>query len=124
MKKIIIAFCLCLFLITGCKNNIDDLKKEINQNIKTMSIDDIIDRLDKSLNNIFMFPSSEYEDEFIYYVESIRDNINRFDNDELSKIYTKLQIDYDFQYNSLKYNKNMYENDLEKIHDKITKDIE
>ncbi len=121
MKKLIICLVVCL-LVVGCgKTDTSDIKEKVDNVVKSDSYNAIVEKLDASITNIYMFPSLEYEDEFIYYVKAIKDNISRFSKDELSKIYDKLQIEYDFKYNSLSYNSNLFENDLDEIYNSFNK---
>ena len=66
-----------------------------------------------------MFPSEEYENDFIYYVMAIKANYEKFNTNEIENLYNKLNFQYDFSFNTLKYTRNDYENDLMFLKSKI-----
>ena len=111
MKKIFLVLVLS-FLLVGC-GSINNEK--INEFVKDSDYALIINKLDESITKITMFPTEEAENEFIYYVKAIIDNKNKFASDELDEIYNKLLINYNFEYNSLGYTFDDFQNDLNVI---------
>ncbi len=111
MKRIIIVllFGMC---ILGCS----DQMKEKKEFIMNSSYSEISIKLDETINNINYFPTKECENEFIYYVKGIIDNINKFTNDERDSLYNKLSmVKYRFNFNDLNYHESDYEKDLSLI---------
>ena len=98
MRKIILI--LMIMFTFGCN------KENNYSNLNNLSNTELMDKLDKSINYIKMFPNEEYENEFVSVLKVICDNTSRFNSDELSNIYNKLNFDYHFEYNSLNYHKN------------------
>ena len=116
MKQIII-FLIVSLLVVGCgKKDTSDIKVAVDKVVKNAEFSEVLDKLESSISKIYITPSLESEDEFIYYVLAIKDNLSRFSKEELSKIYEKLQIEYGFEYNSLSYNTNLYDSDVETIY--------
>ena len=120
-KKLVLVAVLC-FVCFGCGTDTSNLKQELMKYVQSETAANIIDKLDKSVNNIMMFPEKKVEDEFIYLVGAIKENISKFTEEELKDIYDKLQIQYDFNFNDLKYSEKDYENDLDTIEDAIEKE--
>ncbi len=109
MKKIVIILILS-FLLIGCSNN---REKEINEEVLNSSYTEIINKIDLAIGNISYFPNEEYENEFIYYIKAMINNIEKFNSDEKDNIYRKLNsVNYTFKYNSLKYTNNDYASDI------------
>lgn len=112
MKKIIFVF-LASLLLVGCSNN--DKEKEINDYVQKNNFSSIVNKLNTCITNIQMFPSKEAEEELIYYVKAVKSNLNKFTEGEKEKIYNILFINYDFEYNNLKYTITDYHTDLSEI---------
>lgn len=109
MKKwiLIVAFCM---LLVGCGSNLEN--KEIDDFVKNSEYAIIVEKLDKVITNISMFPAEEAENEFIYYVQAIKHHKDKFTTEELDEIYNKLLVSYNFEYNSLGYSVSDFEEDL------------
>ncbi len=110
--KIIGLFVLIFFLF-GCSNS--NHKEEIFSSVQNSSYEEISTKLDQSILNITMFPTEEEEDDFIYYVMAIKENRERFSLTEREELYNKLNIRYNFSYNSLDYTRDLYLNDIKMI---------
>lgn len=109
MKKLLVLL-IFSFLLIGCGNNRED---EIYEFVSSNSYNEIIEKVDVSINNINYFPNEEYEEEFIYYMKAMIKNINKFSEEEKSELYNKLNnINYTFKYNSLKYTNNDFNSDI------------
>lgn len=115
MKKLLL-FILCL-LCFGCGNT-SNKKEEVFNYVLNESNNNIIEKLDKSITNVMFFPEQNVENEFIYLVEAIKENIHKFSDEERKNIYDKLQIEYDFAFNNLHYTKSQFENDVDDILEK------
>lgn len=114
----VIILVISLVLLVGCESLIDN-KNSITDFVKSHSYSDVYSKIDESVMKIQMFPSEEYENDFIYYVMAIKANYEKFNTNEIENLYNKLNFQYDFSFNTLKYTRNDYENDLMFLKSKI-----
>ena len=113
MKKLFIIIGMC-FLLLGCESN--NKKEEINKYILNSSYEEISTKLDEIINTISYFPSKESENEYIYYVKGIINNLDKFNDVEKDELYKKLNdLNYNFMFNSLEYTVEKYQNDISLI---------
>lgn len=114
MKKIkLLCFILLILIVTGCGSN--EKQNLFEKNTK----EEIINNLDKVVTNVQMFPEKNVENELVNYAYSICLNIDKFNIDELKKIYDKLDFNYSFEYNDLNYQRVDYDTCLDNIKNKI-----
>lgn len=114
MNRIKFVFIILLLILTfGCGN--DTKKDDINNYVMNNSSSLIINKLKECVNNVNMFPSKDSEEELIYYVMAIKDNKEKFSSEELNNFNVILQTNYEFKYNSLSYDNNDYQDDLNVI---------
>ena len=101
MKKIILLL-ICLFSLTACGNK---LYKEKEKEVLNSDFITIEEKIKKLNDKLIMFPDSNTEDELITYLLVIRDNKDRFKNEELKDIQLIVTNDYQYELNSLGYNR-------------------
>lgn len=101
MKKIILLL-ICLFSLTACGNKLYKEKEKEVLNSNFITIEENIKRLN---DRLIMFPDSDTEDELITYLLVIRNNKDRFNNEELKDIQLTVTNDYQYELNSLGYNR-------------------
>ncbi len=112
MRKLLILILLCVLLV-GCSSK--DREEEINNIVLNSSYSVIMEKLNDNVSNITMFPTKELEEDFVYYIKSIINNLSKFNQDEVRNIYNKININYSFQFNKINYDINDYRDDLNKI---------
>lgn len=123
MSKLkIVIICLICLITLGCNNS--SKKEELVNYVKDNKSVDIIERLDKSITEISMFPSQDSEEEFIYLVQGIKENINKFSVNEIYDISEKLKINYSFSFNKINYSLNDFKNDQDYILKEATKNLD
>ena len=101
MKKIILLL-ICLFSLTACCNKLYKEKEKEVLNSNFITIEENIKRLN---DRLIMFPDSDTEDELITYLLVIRNNKDRFNNEELKDIQLTVTNDYQYELNSLGYDR-------------------
>ena len=101
MKKIILLL-ICLFSLTACGNK---LYKEKEKEVLNSDFITIEEKIKKLNDKLIMFPDSNTEDELITYLLVIRDNKDHFKNEELKDIQLIVTNDYQYELNSLGYNR-------------------
>ena len=101
MKKIILLL-ICLFSLTACGNKLYKEKEKEVLNSNFITIEENIKRLN---DRLIMFPDSDTEDELITYLLVIRNNKDRFNNEELKDIQLTVTNDYQYELNSLGYDR-------------------
>ena len=101
MKKIIFLI-ICLFSLTACGNK---LYKEKELEVLNSSVTVVEDNIKKLNDKLIMFPDSNTEDELITYLLVIRNNKDHFKNEELKDIQLIVTNDYQYELNSLGYNR-------------------
>jgi hypothetical protein len=101
MKKIILLL-ICLFSLTACGNKLYKEKEKEVLNSNFITIEENIKRLN---DRLIMFPDSNTEDELITYLLVIRNNKDRFNNEELKDIQLTVTNDYQYELNSLGYDR-------------------
>ena len=111
MKKYWIIGISILFLLVGCTDNSEKIKEEV----KNSTYSEIFTKLSNLSNEIQMFPTRENEEDFIYYVRSIRDNCKSYNDDEINSLYNMLNFKYKFSQNKIDYTYSNYQNDLEML---------
>ena len=113
MKKIIFII-ICLFSLTACGNKLyKDKEKEVLNNNFT-----VVEETIKKINDrLMMFPDSDTEDELITYLLVIRNNKDRYSNEQLKDIELIVTNDYQYELNSLGYDRE----DVTKIIDELKK---
>ena len=116
MKKIIILSLLLLFIV-GCSDE-NSLVKE--NYIDNHSYSEIYQDLSNTSHEVSYFPTKKAEKHFYEIIEVIRDNHDKFNNDELTSLYNLININYNFKYNEKRYNNTNFQNDLNIIKNYIT----
>lgn len=113
MKKIIFII-ICLFSLTACGNKYyKEKEKEVLNNNFT-----VVEETIKKINDrLMMFPDSDTEDELITYLLVIRNNKDRYSNEQLKDIELIVTNDYQYELNSLGYDRE----DVTKIIDELKK---
>ena len=112
MRKIlllIVIFMLCV----GCTN--ENNEQKISDFVNNSSYSSIIEKINENVNDVTMFPTKEKEEEFIYYIKAITNNLSKFSKDEIRDIYNKVNINYSFKFNKINYSVDDFRNDLRKI---------
>ena len=112
MKKLLLLFLFSILLI-GCTNNNKD--EEINTFVVNNDYAVVIEKIDENVSNIVMFPTEELEEEFIYYIKAIVNNLSKYTKEEVRSIYNKVNINYSFKFNNINYSVNDFRDDLRKI---------
>ncbi len=102
MKKIIFII-ICLFSLTACGNS--KLYKEKEKEVLNNDFSIVEEKIKVLNDKLLMFPSTELEDELITYILVIRNNKDRFTNDQMSEIKLIVTNDYQYELNSLGYKK-------------------
>lgn len=118
MKKVLII--LTLFLCVACGNN-NAQKDKMSDFILKSTSNQIVNKLDELANKIQMFPEEKIENEFIYLIEGIKDNIDKFSTSELETIKDKLNFNYSFSFNSINYSKEQFYQVIDFIKEKMNK---
>ncbi len=113
MKKIIFII-ICLFSLTGCGNK---LYKEKEKEVLNSNFNTIEETIKKVNDKLLMFPDTETEDNLITYLLVIRNNKDRYSNEQLKDIELIVTNDYQYELNSLGYNRE----DVTKIIDELKK---
>ena len=101
MKKILFLI-ICLFSLTACGNK---LYKEKEKEVLNTDFNTIEEKIKKINDKIIMFPDSDTEDELITYLLVIRNNKDRYTNEQLKDIELIVTNDYQYELNSLGYNR-------------------
>ena len=101
MKKILFLI-ICLFSLTACGNK---LYKEKEKEVLNTDFNTIEENIKKINDKIIMFPDSDTEDELITYLLVIRNNKDRYTNEQLKDIELIVTNDYQYELNSLGYNR-------------------
>jgi hypothetical protein len=101
MKKIIFVI-ICLFSLTGCGNK---LYKEKEKEVLSNDFAVVEENIKKINDKLIMFPDSNTEDELITYLLVIRNNKDRYSNEELKDIELIVTNDYQYELNTLGYNR-------------------
>lgn len=113
MKKILFLI-ICLFSLTACGNK---LYKEKEKEVLNTDFNTIEENIKKINDKIIMFPDSSTEDELITYLLVIRNNKDRYSNEQLKDIELIVTNDYQYELNTLGYNRD----DVMKIIDELKK---
>ena len=113
MKKILVIAIL-LLTIVGCQKKIT-VKDDINNYVKEHEYITVRNRIDSIITNLLLHPNQKTEDEFIYYLRAIILNADLFSIEELDSLYNKLEMNYQFEFNSFGYDNDDYQNDLNEI---------
>ena len=113
MKKILFLI-ICLFSLTACGNK---LYKEKEKEVLNTDFNTIEENIKKINDKIIMFPDSDAEDELITYLLVIRNNKDRYSNEQLKDIELIVTNDYQYELNTLGYNRD----DVMKIIDELKK---
>ena len=113
MKKILFLI-ICLFSLTACGNK---LYKEKEKEVLNTDFNTIEEKIKKINDKIIMFPDSDTEDELITYLLVIRNNKDRYSNEQLKDIELIVTNDYQYELNTLGYNRD----DVMKIIDELKK---
>ena len=115
MKKNYRWFLLIIFIgfTLACSNN--ELPNTTKNFIRDNEYNVIYSDLRSLVNEISMFPTKNSEEKFIYYVEGIKDNCDKFTSDEITNISNLLSINYQFKFNKLDYDINDFNKDLSVI---------
>ena len=113
MKKILFLI-ICLFSLTACGNK---LYKEKEKEVLNSDFNTIEENIKKINDKIIMFPDSDTEDELITYLLVIRNNKDRYSNEQLKDIELIVTNDYQYELNTLGYNRD----DVMKIIDELKK---
>ncbi len=113
MKKILFLI-ICLFSLTACGNK---LYKEKEKEVLNTDFNTIEENIKKINDKIIMFPDSDTEDELITYLLVIRNNKDRYSNEQLKDIELIVTNDYQYELNTLGYNRD----DVMKIIDELKK---
>lgn len=87
-KKYLIIIISIIFLCIGCSNN--NLEKKTKDFVVNNSYDIVYRDLNSLINEIQMFPTKDSEEEFIYYIEAIKENYTKFNNNELNSFVNLL----------------------------------
>ena len=120
MKKILVIG-LLLLTVVGCQKKIV-VKEEIDTYVKENEYITVRNRIDSIITNLLLHPNQKTEDEFIYYLRAIIINADLFSSEELNTLYNKLEMSYQFEFNSFGYDNDDYNNDLESIQKMINKE--
>jgi len=111
MKKSYRYFLLVILVfIVACSNN--EFENTTKNFIRDNKYNVIYNDLKNLVNEISMFPTKNSEEKFIYYVEGIRDNCDKFTNDEINSFINLLGINYQFNFNKLDYGINDFNKDV------------
>ena len=113
MKKILFLI-ICLFSLTACGNK---LYKEKEKEVLNSDFNTIEENIKKINDKIIMFPDSDTEAELITYLLVIRNNKDRYSNEQLKDIELIVTNDYQYELNTLGYNRD----DVMKIIDELKK---
>ena len=113
MKKIIFLI-ICLFSLTACGNK---LYKEKEKEVLNNNFSIVEENIKKINDKLMMFPDTNTEDELITYLLVIRNNKDHYSKEELKEIQLIVTNDYQYELNSLGYNRE----DVTKIIDEIKK---
>ena len=113
MKKIIFII-ICLFSLTACGNKFykEKEKEVLNNNFQTVE-----ETIKKINDRLMMFPDADTEDELITYLLVIRNNKDRYSNEQLKDIVLIVTNDYQYELNSIGYNRE----EVTKIIDELKK---
>ena len=107
MKKIVII--IMILFLTACGSS--NTNKYLEENyIEKNSYEVVYNDLSKISYNLQYIPTKETEKSFIDMIEAIKVKHDKFSSDELSKLYSLINIDYDFKYN--KYTNDDFQKDL------------
>lgn len=115
--KIYLIIASLILLLSGCKEN--NIKDEINNNVSANSYSVVYSNLNDLVSEVKMFPTRDNEEEFIYYIEAIKENYNKFSRDELVNFSNLLNFDYQFSFNKLDYDANDFFKDKQIINSYI-----
>ena len=113
MKKIIFLI-ICLFSLTACGNK---LYKEKEKEVLNSSFQTVEENIKKINDRLMMFPDADTEDELITYLLVIRNNKDRYSNEQLKDIVLIVTNDYQYELNSIGYNRE----EVTKIIDELKK---
>lgn len=113
MKKIIFII-ICLFSLTACGNK---FYKEKEKEVLNSSFQTVEENIKKINDRLMMFPDTEGEDELITYLLVIRNNKDRYSNEQLKDIVLIVTNDYQYELNSIGYNRE----EVTKIIDELKK---
>lgn len=115
--KIYLIIAAFILLVSGCKN--DNIKDEVNNDVLTNSYSVVFNNLNNLVSEVKMFPTRDNEEKFIYYIEAIKENHNKFSRDELVNFSNLLNFDYQFSFNKLDYDTSDFSNDKQIINSYI-----
>ena len=113
MKKIIFII-ICLFSLTACGNK---YYKEKEKEVLNSSFQTVEETIKKINDRLMMFPDADTEDELITYLLVIRNNKDRYSNEQLKDIVLIVTNDYQYELNSIGYNRE----EVTKIIDQLKK---
>ena len=113
MKKIIFII-ICLFSLTACGNK---FYKEKEKEVLNSSFQTVEENIKKINDRLMMFPDADTEDELITYLLVIRNNKDRYSNEQLKDIVLIVTNDYQYELNSIGYNRE----EVTKIIDELKK---
>ena len=113
MKKIIFII-ICLFSLTACGNK---YYKEKEKEVLNSSFQTVEENIKKINDRLMMFPDADTEDELITYLLVIRNNKDRYSNEQLKDIVLIVTNDYQYELNSIGYNRE----EVTKIIDELKK---
>ena len=118
MKRVLVV--LILFLCLACSNG-NRQKEEMTNFIKTSTVNEVMAKLDELKGKIQMFPEEKVENDFIYLVEGIKENVSKFSQEELKTIEEKLNFNYSFSFNSVNFSKENFLQVVDFIKEKVHK---
>ena len=115
MKKNYRYFLLIILIgfTLACSNN--ELENTSKNFIRDNDYNVIYHDLKSLVNEISMFPTRNSEEKFVYYVEGIKDNCHKFNNEEINSFTNLLSINYQFSFNKLDYDINDFNKDISVI---------
>ncbi len=110
MKKILLL--IAIITLVGCTNNIQN---DVNNRVQKLTYIENYEYLNNLINELKMFPTQELEEEYIYYVLALKNNLSLYSKEEIKDLVEIMTFEYKFGLNKLKYTKKDYQDDLNKL---------